>query len=305
MTDSTLCYVCGRPAFYRQPYSGNAFCQKCYPKVLEKRVRDHINHQRLFRPNDKIAIAVSGGKDSVSLLHILSHIECEFPKVKLVAISVDEGIEGYRNEALEIAAKNAEKLSVEHQILSFESLYKHRLDEIVEATRTHGQFSICAYCGILRRKALNVIAKKVDASVLATAHNLDDEAQSVIMSLMRGDANLFSHEQSQTNGFVKRVKPLAFIPEREVALYAYLRGISFQSVPCPYASSSLRNDARTFLDNIEEKHPGMKFNIHATSKRLQLVKGKKTKIQFCKSCNEPSAAILCRSCQVLKRAGIS
>ncbi len=306
MGDTILCSCCGRGAFYLQPYSGNSFCRRCYIQALEKRVRDHINQQRLLRPNDRIAVAVSGGKDSVSILHILVQIEEEFPKAELVAVSIDEGIEGYRSEALKIAAKNAAKLGVEHHVLSFESIYGHRLEEIAQIALTRGKFSICAYCGILRRKALNVLAKKVDATVLVTGHNLDDEAQSVLMSIVRGDVNLFIKQQSQVDGFVRRAKPLSSIPEREIVLYAYLRGICFQSIPCPYARTSLRNDARVFLDNMEEKHPGMKFNVQATIGHLQLMKKtKEGRIQVCESCGEPSSTVICRSCQVLQDLGIN
>jgi len=305
MDDPIRCSLCNGEAFYLQRYLGRAFCRRCYPKALEKRVRDHVNHQRLLRPDDRIAVAVSGGKDSVSLLHALARIEEEFPKAKLFAVSVDEGIEGYRSEALEIATENAAELGVEHHILSFKSLYGYSLDEIAETARSKGKDSICAYCGILRRKALNLMAKDVDATVLATAHNLDDEAQSILMSILRGDAGLFTHNQGQTEGFVRRVKPFSAIPEREIALYAYLKGIRFQSVPCPYAGTSLRNDVRRFLDIIEEKHPGMKFNVQAILERL-LSTGDRMEgaIKVCTSCGEPSSSGLCRSCQVLCELGI-
>jgi len=272
---------------------------------LEKRVRDHIDHERLLRPDDRIAVAVSGGKDSVSLLHVLAHIEGEFPRAKLVVVSVDEGIEGYRSEALEIAADNAAKLGVEHHVSSFKSLYQYSLDEIAEASRSRGQFSICAYCGVLRRKALNVMAKNVSATVLATAHNLDDEAQSLLMSILRGDIRSLEREQGRVEGFVRRVKPFSAIPERETAFYAHLKGIRFQSVPCPYAGTSLRNDVRSFLDIVEEKHPGMKFNVQATLQRLRSTEGGEEKpIQVCRSCGEPSSSGICRSCQVLQELGI-
>ncbi len=308
MHDRILCSRCGKGAFYLQPYSGNSFCRRCYTQALEKRVRDHINKRRLLRPNDRIAVAVSGGKDSVSLLHILVQIEEEFPKSELVAISIDEGIEGYRSEALEVAAKNAAELGVEHHILSFESIYGHSLEEIAQIAPKRGKLSICAYCGILRRKALNVLAKKVDASVIVTAHNLDDEAQSILMSVLRGGVNLIVQKQSEVDSFVRLAKPFSSIPEREIVLYAYLKGICYQSIPCPYAGTSLRNDTRVFLDIMEEKHPGMKFNVQATFRHLQLMSGSKRMrggIQVCKSCGESSFSVLCRSCQVLQDLGLS
>jgi uncharacterized protein (TIGR00269 family) len=294
------CSCCGKDAFYSQPYSGNSFCQRCFPKALEKRVRDNINHNRLLKPDDRIAVAVSGGKDSVSLLHILARIENEFKRTKLVAVSVDEGIDGYRKEALDITATNSEKLLVEHQVLSFKSLFGHTIDEIAPAVQKKGQFSVCAYCGILRRKALNVAAKNAHASVLATAHNLDDEAQSILMSLMRGNVKLLNKKSQELNGFVRRIKPLCLIPEREMVLYAYLKHVRFQSIPCPYANTSLRNDVRGFLDIVDEKHPGMKFSLMSAINRLQLADHDESSLQACQSCGEPSSGPLCRSCQVLK-----
>jgi uncharacterized protein (TIGR00269 family) len=302
---SLRCSYCGNEAFYSQPYSGNAFCQRCYPEALEKRVRDNINHNRLLKPDDRIAIAVSGGKDSVSLLHILARIEDGFKRTELVAVSIDEGIEGYRNEALNIAAENSSMLCVEHRILSFKSLFGHTIDEIVGVIQKKGQFSVCAYCGILRRKALNVAAKNAHASVLATAHNLDDETQSILMSLMRGNVRLLNRKSEVLGGFVRRIKPLCLIPEREIVLYAYLKHIPFQSVPCPYANTSLRNDVREFLDVVDEKHPGMKFNLSSAINRLQLAKhNESSELRACQSCGEPSSGPLCRSCQVLQDLGI-
>jgi len=294
------CSCCGKDAFYSQPYSGNSFCQRCFPKVLEKKVRDNINHNRLLKPDDRIAVAVSGGKDSVSLLHILARIEKGFKRTKLVAISVDEGIDGYRKEALSIAATNSKKLLIEHQILSFKSLFGHTIDEIATAVQERGQFSVCAYCGILRRKALNVAAKNARASVLATAHNLDDETQSIIMSLMRGNVRLLNKKSQGLDGFVRRIKPLCFIPEREMVLYAYLKHIRFQSIPCPYANTSLRNDVREFLDTVDGKHPGMKFNLVSAISRLKLEDHDESSLQTCQSCGEPSSGLLCRSCKVIQ-----
>jgi uncharacterized protein (TIGR00269 family) len=295
-----FCSCCGKTAFYSQPYSGNSFCQRCFPKILEKKVRDNINHNRLLKPDDRIAVAVSGGKDSVSLLHILTRIEKEFKRTELIAISVDEGIDGYRKEALDIATANSKKLLVEHQILSFKSLFGYTIDEIATAVQKKGQFSVCAYCGILRRKALNVAAKNAHVSVLATAHNLDDETQSILMSLMRGNVRLLNKKSRRLNGFVRRIKPLCLIPEREMVLYAYLKHIKFQSIPCPYANTSLRNDAREFLDIVDEKHPGMKFNLISAIDRLQLMDYDESSLQTCQSCGEPSSGFLCRSCKVLQ-----
>ena len=268
-------------------------------------MRDHIVRRRLLRPTDRIAVAVSGGKDSVSLLHVLTKIERVFPKAGLLAVSIDEGIKGYRAEALEIATENTGNLGVEHHVLTFRDLYGRDLDQIAEAASAKGESSVCAFCGILRRKALNVAAKSHGATVLVTGHNLDDEAQSFLMSLLRGDISHVGRSHGRVEGFIRRAKPFSTIPEREVALYAYLKEIRHQSVLCPYAGSSIRNDVRRFLDAIEAKHPGMKFNVRgAVDKLSPLVLRMDGTYRTCAICGESSSGELCRSCQVLQGLGI-
>ncbi len=260
----------------------------------------------MLRPTERLAVGVSGGKDSVSLLHILSHLEKRFPSAQLVAVTIDEGIQGYRNEAIDIAAAYTKKLGIEHHVLSFSSLYGHTLDDIARRARELGQDTICAYCGILRRKALNVAARNVAATKLATAHNLDDETQSLLMSLLRGTINELQHSERTISGTVPRVKPFMTSPEKETALYAYLKRLKFQSVPCPYASTSIRNEVRSFLDTLEEGHSGMKFNVLRTFEKLSspTVQEDRT-VGRCQYCGEPTVRQFCRACEVLEALGLA
>ena len=121
---TVICTSCKRrEAFFFRPYSGEKLCKKCFSISVEDKVRATIAKYDMLKYNDKIAVAVSGGKDSLSLLHILAKIERNFPNASLVAVSVDEGIRGYRDKAITMAAENCKKLSVEHFIVSFEELY--------------------------------------------------------------------------------------------------------------------------------------------------------------------------------------
>src|SRR4030065_2109270 len=95
-----------RSAFFFRPYSGQRLCSKCLAESVESKLRATIAKYGMFNFTDRIAVAVSGGKDSLSLLHILAKMERVKPKASLVAVTIDEGIKGYRNEALEIAAAN-------------------------------------------------------------------------------------------------------------------------------------------------------------------------------------------------------
>ncbi|MEM2320548.1 MAG: TIGR00269 family protein [Candidatus Bathyarchaeia archaeon] len=303
------CTSCGvREAFYLRAYSGEKLCTKCFIESIEVKVRATIAKYKMLMFNDRIAVAVSGGKDSVSLLHILARIERDFPRASLYAITVDEGIEGYRDEAIRIASENCRALGVEHHVISFKDLYGYTLDEIVRRVRASGsRLTPCSYCGVLRRKALNILARKVNATKIALANNLDDEVQTFIINIVHGDPPRISRSgpafNEEIEGLVPRVKPLCEILEREVALYAYLKGIKFQENPCPYASEALRNDIRNMLNRLEEKHPGTKYTIFRSAERIRerLKEARpEVKLRQCSICGETTVGEICQACRLLQ-----
>jgi len=262
----------------------------------------------MLKFNDKLAVAVSGGKDSLSLLHILVKLQKYRPKTTLTAVTIDEGIKGYRDEALKFSIKNCKKLEIPLHIISFKELFGLTLDELIVKVRANKQTELtsCAYCGVLRRRAMNIAAREVGATKIATAHTLDDETQTVIMNILRGDIARLSKEKPATNQvhpmLVRKIKPFCEIPENESALYAYVKKIPFQNTPCPYASEALRNDIRTMLNTIEEKHAGTKFTISRTIERLRpVIEQTATKENFktCKKCGEPSTQDCCKTCEML------
>lgn len=258
-----------------------------------------ISRFDMFEHDSRIAVGVSGGKDSLGLLHILAGIESKYPRAELVAVSVDEGVGGYRDEAISIATEACGRLGVEHHILSFKDLFGLTMDEIDSKPRG---LSPCSYCGVLRRRALNEAARGLGADRLATAHNLDDMAQTVLLNILRGDLNrlaLMHPGGGDLPGFVRRVKPYCMVPERESALYAYLEGFRFQELPCPYASEAMRNDIRGFLNRMEVKRPGTKFIVYRTAlKLIPDLKGVGV-AGNCKTCGEPTRGETCRVCQML------
>ena len=259
--------------------------------------------------NDHLAVAVSGGKDSLSLLHILAKLIKFRPKTSLTAVTVDEGIKGYRDEALDIAASNCRKLEIAHYIVSFKELYGFTLDEMIQRAREKGntELTACAYCGVLRRKAINTGARQVKATKIATAHTLDDEVQTVLMNILRGDIARLAKEKPVTSEvhplFVQKIKPFCEIPEKESALYAYVKKIQFQDTPCPYASEALRNDIRGMLNMMETKHAGTKFTVFRALERLRPAleeTAKREAFKTCVECGEPSALDLCKTCELLR-----
>ena len=310
----SACTLCKRyDAVFTRPYSGERLCKRCFCKSIENKVRVTISKYEMLKPDDKIMVAVSGGKDSVTLLHVLTKIERAFPEAMLCAVTVDEGIRGYRDEALKVAKKNYRKLGVEHVVTSFKEISGYELDEIVSMTRKRGERGLtpCSYCGVLRRKALNTAAREAGVDKLATAHTLDDETQTMILNIIHGDAVRIARVRPVLTEMhpklVQRIKPLCGVLEKEVALYAYLKKIEFQSIPCPYAGTALRNDVRTMLNRMEEKHAGTKFTIFKSIERIRPAleaMAEETKLRNCKICGEPTVSEICKPCQLLRELSI-
>jgi uncharacterized protein (TIGR00269 family) len=311
---TSICTSCKhREAFFFRPYSGEKLCKKCFTLSIEDKVRATIAKYDMLKYDDRIAIAVSGGKDSLSLLYILAKIERNFPNASLVAVSVDEGIRGHRDKAIKMAAENCKKLSVEHFIVSFEELYGYAQDEIAKRLKRKesGGLTPCAYCGVLRRKALNIAAREAKADKVATAHTLDDEAQTILLNILHGDPLRIAREKPLTDKvhpkLVQRIKPFCEIPERETTLYAYVKEMRFQDTPCPYASEAMRNDIRFFLNRMEHKHAGTEFTVFKSIEKIRpaiekIVK--KEELNECSECGEPTTEKTCKACQMLQQLGM-
>ena len=280
---AATCAYCASDAVYKREHEGVAYCSGCFRHAVEEKVRKTVIQNEMLDYNDHLAVAVSGGKDSLTLLAILVKLEGRFPRSRLTAVSVDEGIDGYRDEALELARKACEKYGVKQLVVSYRDLFDVTTDEIVEMKL--GQ-TPCSYCGVFRRKAINKAAAMIGATKIATAHNLDDEVQTVLLNMMHGDPMRIIRSgpvlRDPRGKFLPRIKPLCDIPEKEVVLYAYLNGIEFQSVECPHGHEALRNDIRAFLNQMEQKHPGSKFTLQRTAERLRSILAETTPPDPCK-----------------------
>ncbi|MDH5374342.1 MAG: TIGR00269 family protein [Candidatus Bathyarchaeota archaeon] len=277
---------------------------------IKNKVRATIAKYNMLEYDDRIAIAVSGGKDSLSLLHVLARIERNFPKASLVAVSIDEGITGYRDEAIKMAAEKCKELGVAHHIVSFKELYGYTQDEIVTRRKREEKTELtpCAYCGVLRRKALNIAAREMKADKVATAHTLDDETQTILLNILHGDPLRIARQKPLTDDvhpkLVQRIKPFCEIPERETALYAYIKKIRFQDMPCPYASEAMRNDIRLFLNRMEHKHAGTKFTVFKSIEKIRPAIGRmvrKEELTECVKCGEPTTGEICKTCEMLQQ----
>ncbi len=263
----------------------------------------------MLNDSDRIAVGISGGKDSAVLLHILHKIESAYPNSEIIPVTIDEGIQGYRNEALESARELSRSLDLTLEVFSFEKLLGYSLDEIVKR-RSSNSLGACSYCGVFRRRALNIAANNLEANVIATGHNLDDEAQTVLMNILRGDSARIARtsvpRELSVEGLVPRIKPIIEITERDVVAYAHYLKLPYHDVPCPYAEEAYRNDVRSFLNEMEYKRPGtLLATLRSAESMTRAFRQSSTKWEFtlCEKCNSPSPSKLCKVCEMLDSIG--
>ena len=312
---SKECSKCKKnPSIYLRHYSGEFLCKKCFIKSIEYKARRTISKYSMINHGDTVAVAVSGGKDSLVLLNVLKNILAN-QNSELVAITVDEGIKGYRDESLCIVKNFCASIGVENRIMSFSELYGLSMDKAMEV-RPSEKISSCSMCGTFRRRALDLLAESCGANVVATGHNLDDYVQTFLINLFAGDVERigWTYPEPVEYGIadLRKIKPLMEIYEREIILYAIHTNIPFQSEECPYKDKSIRSAFRTHLNNLEKIHPGIKYNAYssilkiakkvksANSLRgLDVNHGFQQEHKRCIICNRDSSNSVCSVCRTL------
>ncbi len=298
------CSRCNRDAVIYVRYNGEHLCKDHFMEFLETRVKHELRRQVDLKPGDRILVGVSGGKDSTTTAYLLKKILAHRKDIDIIAVTIDEGIYGYRNIALEKLIPYMEKIGIEHHIFRFKDYLNYTMDEI---SKIDSELVPCTYCGVFRRNLLNIAAKKLNADYVATGLNLDDTAQSIIMNFVRGDldrlARLGPHSIIKED-LVPRIQPLRKIPEKEVLLYAMLNGIEFYHGTCPYADLALRNQFRSAIDNWENRSPGSRhaiLSVYDQMKDMLVEKYKDFKLNKCEICGEPTAGRICKSCELKLR----
>jgi tRNA(Ile)-lysidine synthase TilS/MesJ len=167
------------------PYGPHRFCQEHFLDFFENRIRKITRKEKMVLPKQKIAVALSGGKDSATALYFLQKIFSNTNKIE--AIIVDEGIKGYRDKAIVSAVKLCKSLKIPFVIKKFSEEFGLSTDKIIEKLKEkNSNESPCSYCATLRNNLLNKTALEINADKIATGHNLDDEAQSIAMNFFEG-----------------------------------------------------------------------------------------------------------------------
>ena len=314
------CSFCGKKAVVHIPYSDQSLCEDHFTHSVERRAKRTIREYEMLDGANHIAVAVSGGKDSQALLYLLHEIVSPMG-IKLTAVLIDEGIKGYREKVIPEAKSLCKELRVPLKIITFKGSFKRSLDDIMRLRRKGEnvnsggklgktrQDASCTYCGVLRRWLLNKATKRIGADRLALGHNLDDMVQSYMMNMLRNEQSLMRFNpvggDADDDTFVMRIRPLFRIPEKEIALYAVLKGFKSTFVECPYVIEGFRPYVRDFINGLESKYPGTKFKLLnsylSTKDTLADAAGKKAgRPNACASCGEPTSGKVCKCCELIR-----
>ena len=299
------CTKCGNSnIIIKKEQSGQYLCKDCFIESIEKKVIKTVRKEKLLDKGDKVLVALSGGKDSVTALQILNSFR-EMNIIDICAVTVDEGIDNYRQDGVDIAIRHAKRLGIEHNVVSLKDSYGITLDEIMQKPNHKGS---CSYCGVFRRTIINKAAREMGATKIATGHNLDDEVQAIMMNYLEGNTDnltkLGAKTESKAEEFTVKIKPLREIPEREIGLYVVAKELEVHFASCPYAQQSFRGEVSEVINKLNESHPTIKYSTLRGYDKIKNALKDDFKKDYshgrCVKCGEPAANKLCKACSFIE-----
>jgi len=295
------CKRCGQTAWVDMPRHNTALCQHCFPDYLHKQVTRAIHDYHMLRHGEPVMVAVSGGKDSMTLWQVLLDMGYQ-----AVGVHIDLGIGDYSRRSREVVATFAAERGVPLTVIEVAQECGLPIPSLARRTMR----SACSACGLVKRYLLNRAAREAGATALATGHNLDDEAATLLGNLMRWQAGYLQRQAPALPGtypgLVSRVKPLYRVTEKETASYAVIRRIPCLFEECPLSRGSRSLLYKEALNRIEAASPGSKqglvYGFLETGKAL-LGGQPPVELQDCVRCGQPSTTEVCAYCRLLSEVG--
>jgi tRNA-5-methyluridine54 2-sulfurtransferase len=302
------CRKCGEKAVINMRQHKLALCALHYLEWVPEQVERTIHRYRMFTQQDHLLVAVSGGKDSLSLWDILHRLGYTADGL-YIGLGIDEGIQ-YSQNSLLFARSFAETRHLHLHVLDIKKQYGETIPEL--AVRTHrGQYKPCSVCGITKRHIMNRVTREHGYSVLVTGHNLDDEAAILFGNTMNWIGTYLLHQapvlEANKPGLVRKAKPLCRMYEREMAAYALLAQIDYIQDECPFAQGSTSIYYKEVLNRMETDKPGTKLNFYLSFLQAKqnglfspLVDEKAAQVHACPQCGQPTSAPgLCVFCRMM------
>ena len=303
------CRKCGAKASVNMRQHKLALCREHYLEWVPEQAQRFIKKYEMFTPDEKILVAVSGGKDSLSLWDILVRLGYQADGLYL-GLGIDGGIH-YSSESHRLAEKFAAAHNLKLHVVDIEKEYGQPIPVLSEIShRGHGK--PCAVCGLTKRHEMNRIARDLGYDVLATGHNLDDEAAVLFGNTLSWSAEYLLRQGPvlpSSDGLARKVKPLCRFYEREMTAYALLRGIEYIYEECPFAEGSQSIYYKELLNQLETARPGAKLTFYLRflearrSGELFVEKNTgQTHLHPCPKCGQPTSAPgLCSFCRMIEK----
>jgi uncharacterized protein (TIGR00269 family) len=299
------CKKCGQVAVINMRHHRLALCQECYLEWFPQQVQRAIQQYKMFGPQDKILVAVSGGKDSLSLWDILLNLGYHADGL-YIDLGIGNG--GYSEASLQKVEKfAARREGARFQVVDIKGTYGRSVPELAR-TRQRGR-RVCSLCGLVKRHVMNRIAYEGGYATIATGHNLDDEAATLISNTLQWETGYLARQApvlpSTHPKLTRKAKPFCRLYERETAAYALVRGIDYIYAECPYAVGAKTIFYKVLLNQLENRSPGAKMQFY-----LQFLKakeegwlvageGEEVMLNECQSCGQPTTAPgLCAFCRL-------
>lgn len=290
------CRKCGGTAALELRRHNAAFCSSHFIEFFRKQVAEAVHRHRMFTLDETIMVAVSGGKDSLALWDVL--IEEGY---RTAGLYLDLGIFDYSKESRAkceaFAAARGQTLHVERVADAVGA----PIPVVQQATRR----PTCSACGLSKRYLMNRAALEHGFAVVATGHNLDDEAATLFGSVMHWQTDALPRQSpalaSTHPKLVRRVKPLYRLSELETAAYAFLRGIDYIVEECPFAKGATSIAHKQVLDRLEEASPGAKHNFlfgFLDRARPAFERVENVELHECTSCGQVTTGAVCAFCKL-------
>ncbi len=281
------------------PHHRLALCKEHFISWFEKRVEKTIKEFKMFSKNDRILVAVSGGKDSLALWNALVKLGYEAD-----GFYINLGIGQYSEDSKHLALNFAKRIGRPLHILDLSSEIS-TIPQIKESTNRPA----CSACGMVKRYYMNKFAKENGYNIIATGHNLDDEVAVLFGNTLKWDVDYLKRQYpvlKEENGFIRKVKPLCKITEKESALYSFFNNIEYIEYECPFSEGASSIEYKEYIAKLEEKHPGTKLQFYTNFLKrmypiLQTHEKLKEELNKCKICGEPSYNEICSVCNLKEK----
>ena len=297
------CRSCRAPAVIDLPRHNANFCAEHLLQLCRRQVAKAIEDHDMFGPDDRLLVAVSGGKDSLAVWDLL--VEAGY---RADGFYVGLGIGDYSDESARYVRRFADERGLHLLTVDLREEYGYDVPTASRATRRVP----CSACGLSKRHLFDKAARDGGYDAVVTGHNLDDEAAVLLGNTLRWDVDYLARQLPvlpATNGFPKKCKPLVRLTERETAAWCLLRDIDYLVEECPIAAGNRHLQYKDVLNSIERESPSSKstFYLAFVEKMAPLLAGHAAAatgdLRVCGRCGAPTTNDVCAFCHLVETAG--